>query len=402
MLAPSHDPETPWQTELLNSLTSTQDLVENGLITIEEELALTPIADQFKIRITPYYSQLIANTPNCPIRLQAIPHLGEQDPLLPDWATQWSQKIYGRPTPWHSDPIGDIIHQGAPRLTHRYQHRAILHLSSLCALYCRFCFRKSHLNDDDRTLYEGSLDPAFQYLARNTEITEVILTGGDPLSLTDASLERVFTQLEQIAHIKVLRIHSRMAVTLPIRFTAKLVRLLGQDRRFQIHLVSHFNHPKELTDLAKKTLKQLKKAGVSLLNQSVLMKGVNSSVEVLASLFQALYEQGVIPYYLHHPDWTPGTFQFRLPIQEGQRLMQALRGRLSGPALPDYILEIPQGQGKISLLDSRVIRQEGFHADGLIGGVYQVMSPQTRAQSDRPYLYLDLAHMSTHTSASDE
>lgn len=394
---PELQPEAPqdrpkdWKSELLTSMTQVSELVRLNLVSADEAKQLSEMTEDFKLRITPYYANLITNSPDCPIRKQAIPHLNEKDPSLPPWASQWSQKIYGRPEPWHFDPIGDVKLQAAPRLTHRYSGRALLHLSSMCAVYCRFCFRKSLLNDDSRTLYEGALDPAFQYLAKTPDVTELILTGGDPLSLADPMLERVFQRVATVSSIRTLRIHSRMAVTLPHRFTPTLLELLQREWPFQICLVSHFNHPKELTPLACDALKKLRRAGVTLLNQSVLMNGVNHSASTLGSLFQNLYENGAIPYYLHHPDWTPGTFHFRTTIEEGKKLMEELRGRISGPALPDYILDVPQGMGKISLMADTLERIDHYDSEEMTGTVYQVKTPNTRRGSKAEELYLDLA-----------
>ncbi len=384
-----------WKRELLNSLTNVQDLADHRLISKDEAGRVESISQEFKIRITPYYAQLIENSPDCPIRKQAIPHLSERDPFLPEWATEWSRKIYNRPEPWHPDPIGDLQLQVAPRLTHRYGQRAILHLSSMCAVYCRFCFRKSHLNDENRTLYEGGLQPAFDYLREHPEISELILTGGDPLSLNDLMLEKIFHQIEALPGIQMLRIHSRMAVTLPSRFTENLIKILNQGWRFNITIVSHFNHPKELTEIARKKLRMLRRAGVTLLNQTVLMRGVNASVTTLQLLFQTLYENGCIPYYLHHPDWTPGTFHFRVSVQEGRNLIQNLRGLVSGPALPEYVLDIPQGLGKASLMSNDIEKIDGFKSNEFTGAIYELTPPSTRNsnrnEGNKKALYLDFA-----------
>lgn len=380
-----------WRQQLLQSYSQVEDLKNAGLISDLEAKELHTLGEQFKVRVTPYYARLMDSSADCPIRKQAIPQLGEKDPILPEWARELSQKVYQRPTPWHSDSIGDIRNLAAPRITHRYKSRAIIHLSSMCAVYCRFCFRKSHLNDEDRTLYEGSLDPALQYLKDHTEIREVILTGGDPLSITDAAVSRLLESISQIKQIRTVRFHSRMAVTLPFRFTEHLIEILSRKWPFHIALVSHFNHPKEITAEAKNALSDLRRAGVTLLNQSVLLNGINAEVDCLETLFQGLYEIGVIPYYLHHPDWTPGTFHFRLSIEKGREMMKKLRGKLSGPALPDYILDTPRGIGKVSLLDDRVKKIQEFPLNqGIQGALYQIESPATRTLSTAKDLYLDL------------
>lgn len=388
---PSHETREEWQGELLQSYSKSSELFQAGLISAEEAITLTKIQADFRIRITPYYASLIQNDSQCPIRKQAIPSLGEEDPTLPQWATDWSLKIYGRPNPWHADAIGDLRNLTSPRISHRYQNRAILHLSSACAVYCRFCFRKSHLNDREKTLYEGSLEPAFQYLRETSEIREVILTGGDPLSLSDKAVLRTLESLNSIPHIRTVRFHTRMAVTLPSRFTESLLDILGRSWNFQVVLASHFNHPRELTVKARKTLRQLKRRGVTLLNQSVLMKGVNDNPSCLTELFQRLYEEGVIPFYLHHPDWTPGTFQFRLSIEKGREIFSHLKGALPGPAIPDYVLDIPQGFGKTSLVGDRVRKiQDLPRSSTIAGAVYELVAPQTRIQSDQNHYYLDL------------
>jgi lysine 2,3-aminomutase len=382
-----------WKKELLQSYTSVEQLLNRGLITPSEASNLRKIGDQFKIRITPYYTKLIENSIDCPIRKQAIPNLDEEDPQLPEWATSLSYKIFGRPTPWSADSIGDIQNLSAPRITHRYTNRAIIHLSSMCAVYCRFCFRKSHLNDDEKTLYEGSLEPAFQYLENHPEVEEVILTGGDPLSVTDSTFSKILNRLNGIKNVKTLRIHSRMPVTLPSRFTSALLNVFNQAWRFNICLVSHFNHPRELTSEAEVALRSLRRSAVTLLNQSVLLKGVNDSVECLASLFQGLYRMGVVPFYLHHPDWTPGTFHFRHSIDRGREIFSQLRGRVSGPALPDYILDIPQGFGKISLLDLRIKKLDTFlcpQGSELRAAIYELPIPDTLKKEKSSILYLDL------------
>jgi len=381
-----------WTEELRASYTDVASLLKHHLISAPEAEELKAIGDRFKVRITPYYAGLMSEDKNCPIRLQAIPHLLEADPELPDWAVQLSQAIYKRPTPWDADPIGDVKNLSAPRITHRYRNRAIIHISSMCAVYCRFCFRKSHLNEVENTLYAGSLEPAFDYVQKNEGIRELIFTGGDPLSLSDAVLRKVLIRVSQIPHIRSVRFHSRMAVTLPSRFTPSLLELLGENWNFNVAVVSHFNHPKEITFESRNALKGLQKAGITLLNQSVLLKGINDSAECLSELFQELYESGTIPFYLHHPDWTPGTFHFRTSIEKGQEILKQLRGTLPGPALPHYVLDIPQGFGKTSLEVGKVrlVRSLGESRDRVKGAIFEVSVPTTKTETYEKMLYLDL------------
>jgi lysine 2,3-aminomutase len=393
-----------WRQEILNSFRSIDDLLKNQIITHDEAIRLRLLGDRFKVRITPYYAGIMnGSDSNCPIRRQSIPDLAENDPILPHWAMQISHDVYQRSTPWDSDAIGDVKNLAAPRITHRYSNRVIVHLSSMCAVYCRFCFRKSHLNDEAKTLYEGTLEPAFHYLENHPEVDELILTGGDPLSTTDAALKNLFARISNLKHIRTVRIHSRMAVTLPSRFTTETLKTFDQDWNFQIVLSNHFNHPKELTPQAKQALKDLKKTGVTLINQSVLLRDVNASVECLKTLFQELYHTGVIPFYLHHPDWTPGTFHFRTSIEEGQKLYSKLKGQISGPALPHYVLDIPQGFGKANLMDPSLVKlkdlPEGISdldSSPLRGALYEISAPVTKhsqhpgALASQKYRYLDI------------
>ncbi len=389
----THTVEESWKQELSHSYSTVSDLLENGLISPDEALRLKELGEKFFLRITPYYSRLMKNSKTCPIRRQAIPQLDEFDPQLPEWAKKASQEIYGQPYPWRTDAIGDLNNLAAPRLTHRYSNRALLHLSSLCAVYCRFCFRKSHLSDHEKSLYEGTLEPAFQYLAQHPSIHELILTGGDPFSLTDIALYRLFQKISTLPQIRIVRIHSRMAATLPSRFTKGLLEVLKSPWNFTLTLANHFNHPLEITPQAEQAIRNLRYSGITLLNQSVLLKGINDSSEILADLFQSLYERGVIPFYLHHPDWTPGTFHFRTSIERSKEIYSQLKGKISGPALPALTLDIPSGFGKISLLEShhKKLKDLSAPSDPFHGAIYEFRLPDTRNNQPKTMLYLDLS-----------
>lgn len=385
-----------WQQELLDSYTSVEELARAGFLSSNEAVRLRALGEKYRVRVPRYYAGLMdRSSPEalaaCVIRRQAVPGLCEDDPeRLPQWAREWSLRAFGREVPWDEDAIGDLAKLAAPRLTHRYGNRAILHLSSLCALYCRFCFRKSHLNAASRTLYNGSLEPALAYLERTPEIRELILTGGDPLSLPDPFLARLFERLSAVANLKQVRIHSRMAVTLPSRLTPELAALLER-QPFGIAIVSHFNHPRELTKLAVDRLRVMRKAGVALYNQSVLLREVNDDARILETLFQELYENGVRPFYLHHADWTPGTFGFRVSIERGRQIVTELAGKLSGPATPQYVLEIPGGGGKVSLMNHLFTKLSERHDDAakISGALWQAVPPHTRSGLRQPAVYAE-------------
>jgi lysine 2,3-aminomutase len=391
ILSNNTDQNHTWITELQKSYRSYDDLLSAGILTPGRlsKSTFDSLAQKYQFRLPRYYAALIDPTdPRCPIAAQALPHGHEQDPELGPKHQGASQRIYGRATPWSTDPIGDLSRLAAPRLTHRYGNRALLHVSSSCSMYCRFCFRKNHLGEREDKLYGGDYGTAFTYLRQHPEITEVILTGGDPLSLIDGALLKLMNDLANATpSLRVLRIHSRMPVTLPHRLTKELGAMLGEfskNTNVKVVLVTHFNHPKELTDFAKNKLEEFIRLSRALvLNQSVLLVGVNNNTSTLSCLLQELYNLGIAPYYLHHPDWTAGTFYCRISIEEGRRLYGALRGVVSGPALPRYVLDVPGGLGKIDLIDSEVIKIEDLpQENGLCGAIYQVPLAHTNTTTN--------------------
>jgi lysine 2,3-aminomutase len=372
----------PWPLQLSESLQSVDDLLREGVVDVQEAALLRRVEASYQIQIPRYYIGLMDLSAQgreaCPIRRQAVPCVHEHEPVLPSFLQEWSMQVYQRPVLWMSDPIGDVDKKVVPRLTHRYQHRVLLHTSSVCAMYCRYCFRKNHLQNQERALYGGSFEPALVYIREHTSVHEVVLTGGDPLSLPDKTLGKLLDALDAIPHVRHIRIHTRMPVTLPARITQECVKVLSE-RRCVVGVVAHFNHIQECTPQALDALSLMRKSGVVLYNQSVLLKGVNNEVGVLASLFQCLYEQGVRPFYMHHPDWTEGTSYFRVSIKEGQALMRSLQGFVSGPALPSYVLDVPSAYGKVPLMGQDVQCVQEREEDGWYGALYSLMLPHTLA-----------------------
>jgi lysine 2,3-aminomutase len=244
------------------------------------------------------------------------------------------------------DPIGDERWTPVKGLTHRYPDRALLKVTYQCASYCRFCFRRYKVSDSDNNLSEAELNDCYLYLEQNPQIGEVILTGGDPLVLTDARLEKIFKELEKIEHIKIIRIHSRIPTILPSRITPELIKIFESSTK-SIWLIAHVNTVTELGENALLAIAGLKKSGVNLLSQSVLLKDVNDSVEQLESLFKKLLVIGVKPYYLHQTDLAQGTGHFRVPLEKAVALVSQLRGRITGMAIPQLIVDIPGGHGKV-------------------------------------------------------
>jgi lysine 2,3-aminomutase len=298
---------------------------------------------RYNVRIPRHYLELIDwDDPRDPVRLQSIP-AGEE--------LEWDPREL-------ADPIGDHAHGAVPRLTHRYPDRVLLHPTYQCAIYCRHCFRKEALDDAADQYTENQLQPAFEYITAHEEIREVILTGGDPLVLSNARLAELRGRLELIPHLRMLRVHTRLPVVHPARITDELVDALRG--RLMVCVVTHFNHPNEIAGDAVRAAALLRGAGFLLLNQTVLLKGLNDDVETLRTLFQELvYTLGIKPYYLHHCDLARGLTHMRTTIDRGLELMRGLRGHLSGICLPEYVLDLPGGYGKIPLGPSYTRGRDG-------------------------------------------
>lgn len=322
-----------WQTQLRESPASAAELRSLGF-SVDEQ-----VEAKFRVLVPRYYLNLInRNDPDDPIAKMALPH---------------SQEMIDPPGLLR-DPIGDLAFQAAPRLTHRYPDRALLHITNLCQMYCRFCFRKNLMNEKEPELYAGDFSAAFVYLKTHPEIQELILSGGDPWLLSDAKISSLLKQISELPQIRRIRFHTRMPVTMPARINLGLITALQEVKNAQIIIVSHFNHPRELTKEAIAGLGELKKAGFVLLNQSVLLKGVNDSAKILWELCVGLGNAGVIPYYLHHCDLVAGAAHFRTSIAKGRKIWRDLRGKLPGYLLPEYVLEIPGGGAKVPLGKSAV------------------------------------------------
>jgi lysine 2,3-aminomutase len=246
-----------------------------------------------------------------------------------------------------ADPIGDRAHEPVPGIVHRYPDRVLLKLTHVCPVYCRFCFRREMVGPGGASALAGdALDRALAYIRDTPAIREVILTGGDPLMLAPRRIAEVTQRLSAIGHVRVLRWHSRVPVVDPARITRALVDALRSSDR-AVYVGVHTNHPRELTAAARAAIARLADAGLVLVSQTVLLAGVNDDAATLADLFTELVALRVKPYYLHHADLAPGTAHFRTTIAKGQDIMRALRGRISGLALPTYVLDVPGGFGKV-------------------------------------------------------
>ncbi len=313
------------------TLRTAADLHASGLIPAEQVAELRKVAARYAVALTPAVAELIDPADaHDPIARQFVP-----DPA--ELMTKRTER---------ADPIGDDAHSPVEGIVHRYPDRVLLKLVHICAVYCRFCFRREMVGPGQKqALTPAALEHALAYIREHREIWEVILTGGDPLVLSPRRLQAVVQQLAAIDHVKVLRLHTRVPVVEPGRLTPGLVRAIAAFGK-AAYVVLHVNHARELTAEARAACARLADAGIPLLSQSVLLKGVNDDTQTLGDLMRSLVECRIKPYYLHHGDLAPGTAHLRTSIEQGQDLMRGLRGDYSGLCQPTYVLDIPGGHGK--------------------------------------------------------
>lgn len=330
------------------SIKTPEALVDAGLIDGDTLDRIRSVTDRYALAITPTMANLIdPNDPNDPIALQ----------FVPDEAELVSTNLE------RMDPIGDEAHSPVPGIVHRYPDRVLLKAVHVCPVYCRFCFRREMVGPEGNgTMTAEELAVAFGYIREHEEIWEVILTGGDPLVLSPRRLTAIMEGLKAIPHVKIVRFHTRVPVVDPDRINAELVEALKASGK-TTYVALHANHPREMTQSARDACARLIDAGVAMVSQTVLLRGINDDPTILADLMRAFVETKVKPYYLHHPDLAPGTGHFRLDIEEGQKIVAALRGRVSGLCQPTYVLDIPGGHGKAVIGQNAASkRAEGCYA----------------------------------------
>ncbi|HYM18782.1 MAG TPA: lysine-2,3-aminomutase-like protein [Micropepsaceae bacterium] len=330
---------------------SLAELAAAGHIAPEDIERLAPVAARYAVAITPALAQLIDPSDlQDPIARQFVPSESELK-------TSAIESV---------DPIGDDRHSPVEGIVHRYPDRVLLKLTHLCPVYCRFCFRRETVGPKESAMLSPqALERALAYIATTPEVWEVIMTGGDPFTLSSRRIARLTARLSEIDHVKVLRWHTRMPIADPARIDEHLVRALKSKRA--CYVVIHVNHPRELTDAARDAVARMVDAGIPVLSQSVLLKGINDNAGTLESLMRALVEARIRPYYLHHADLAPGTAHFRSSIGEGQKLVRGLRAQASGLCQPFYVLDIPGGYAKAQLAESDV---------KIVDGAYQLRDAQ--------------------------
>jgi lysine 2,3-aminomutase len=307
------------------------DLIAHGFAGAADLADLERVAARYAVAVTPDIAALIdPDDPDDPIARQFIPSAEEL-------VTRENER---------ADPIGDHVHSPVAGIVHRYPDRVLFKLVHVCAVYCRFCFRREMVgpgkpNALPQTAYSGAID----YIRAHPQIWEVILTGGDPLMLSPRRLAEVMADLAAIDHVKIIRIHTRVPVADPARVTSEMVAAI-KVRNATTWVALHANHVRELTDKARAACAGMIDAGIPMVSQSVLLRGVNDNAEALEALMRGFVECRIKPYYLHHGDLAPGTSHLRTTLEHGQQLMRALRGRVSGLCQPDYVIDIPGGHGK--------------------------------------------------------
>ena len=321
-------------TKCTKPITTPADLAAAGIIPDEALERLEAVAARYAVSITPAMAELIDPADaDDPIARQFVPDSRELDMAPSELA----------------DPIGDHCHSPVPGVVHRYPDRVLLKVVGVCAVYCRFCFRREMVGPEQGApLSADQLSAALDYIRRRPEVWEVILTGGDPFVLSSRRIAEITTALDTIPHVAVLRWHTRVPVADPARISDELVSALRNTGK-AVWVAVHANHPRELTQAAKTACAKLVDAGIPLVSQSVLLKGVNDDPETLSELMRAFVACRIKPYYLHHGDLAPGTSHLRTRIADGQQLMRQMRGRVSGLCQPTYVLDIPGGAGKVPI-----------------------------------------------------
>lgn len=330
-----------WKWQLKHSI-GTIDEVEKLLgihFSSDEKESLKNTLERFPLSVTPYYLSLIAadDYRNDPVFMQAFPSPRELEIERHDMA----------------DPLSEDKDSPVPGITHRYPDRVLFHISNICAMYCRHCTRKRKVGDVDSIPARDDILQGLDYIRRTPVIRDVLLSGGDPLMLSDDYLDWILTELRKIPHLQIVRIGSRMPVVLPYRITPELVAVLK--KHHPLWLNTHFNHPREITTSSRQALRMLADAGIPLGNQTVLLAGVNDCPRIIKSLVQTLVTNRVRPYYLYQCDLAEGLAHFRTPIGKGIEIMESLIGHTSGFAVPTYVVDAPGGGGKIPLTPNYLI-----------------------------------------------
>jgi len=327
-----------WRWQMRNDIKDVETLAKVVPLTEKDKADITEVLKRFRMAITPYYASLIdPGNPVCPVRLQAIPRLPEAHDDECDW----------------DDPLHEDVDSPVPGLTHRYPDRALLLVTHICSMNCRHCTRRRLVGEDDVTMNEENIEKAIAYIARTPIIRDVIISGGDPLVLSDDKLEGILKRLRAIPHLEIIRIGTRTPVVMPMRITDALVDML---KKYQpLYVNTHYNHPKEITAEAREACRKLADAGIPLGNQSVLLRDVNDCPTLMKKLVQKLLTIRVRPYYIYQCDLSKGISHFRTSVSKGIEIIENLRGHTSGLAVPTFVIDAPGGGGKTPAMPNYLI-----------------------------------------------
>lgn len=329
-----------WKWQMTHRITGTDPLSEIIPLTMDETDEIRKVGRHFRWAVSPYYASLIErDNPVCPIRLQSVPGLQELN------------------TDGSNDPMREEFTSPAPCITRRYPDRLIMNVTNRCPMYCRHCQRRRNLGRTDKEKTKNEITAALEYIRSNPEIRDVLITGGDALLLSDSKLDWLLTELDNIKHVEIKRIGTRVPVTLPQRITAELCSILKDHP--PIYLNTQFNHPREITPEAARACTMLVEAGVVLGNQSVLLKGINNNPHIIKKLNQELLKIRVRPYYLFQSMGVTGTCHFSTDVTEGLEIMEKLRGYTSGLAIPTYVINVPGGLGKVPVIPNYMLSGNG-------------------------------------------
>ncbi|MCA9503191.1 MAG: KamA family radical SAM protein [Spirochaetaceae bacterium] len=364
-LVPTRPPEgvaesdwTDWGWQMRHRIRDVASLREWIDPTPDEEQAIEALARRFRFVITPYYASLMSRTdPDCPIRRQVVPRMDE----LGDRAGL-------------SDPLGEVAHSPVKNVIRVYPDRIAFCVNNECALYCRYCLRKRMVGDEEWTMQKRELERALEWIAATPAIRDVLLTGGDPLVFSDARLEWLLERLRAIPHVELIRLGTRLPVTLPFRVTEALCAML--ERFHPIWVNTHFNHPRELTADAARACDRLLRAGIPVGNQSVLLRGINDSLPVMQGLCETLVRMRVRPYYVYQAQLLEGTAHFRVPIEDGIELFRRMRGRTSGFAIPQYVLDTPHGKVPLDHPFAKGREGDDFVVETWDGAIWREPNPR--------------------------
>lgn len=350
---PPGDEWFDWKWQLKNRITTADELEKYIYLTEKEKQEISYCLNIFRMAVTPYYASLMSPTdPKCPIRMQAVPTINETHVLPCEMA----------------DPLGEEGDSPVPNIVHRYPDRVLFLVTRTCAMYCRHCTRRRVVGEEDCFISKLEIEAAVNYIAKTPQIRDVLISGGDPLTMSNTALEYIIARLRRIDHVEIIRIGTRVPVVLPMRITPELLSML---KKYQpIWINTHFNHPKELTPESIKACGDIADAGIPLGNQSVLLKGINDNTSIMKELLLKLVKARVRPYYLYQCDLSQGLGHFRTRVEIGIEIIRGLTGAISGYAIPRFVIDAPHGGGKVPMnpeyivsLDDKEVVMHNYKGD---------------------------------------